>query len=58
MIYPDRFPFDALDPAPDHCPSCGCDLSIAVRDEDCRWPDCDCHEELGPNGLRYRWGDK
>ena len=58
VIYPDRFPFDVLDPAPDYCPGCSCNMAEAERAEDCRNVDCACHQELGPYGLRYRWGDR
>ena len=58
MTFPERFPFDVLDPDPNFCPVCNCDLREGAAGEDCKIPECTCHWELGPNGLRYRWGDK
>lgn len=61
MIFPDRFPFsvDVLDPDPEQCGNCSCSLSEAEVQIDCRYGgDCDCHQELGPKGMRYRWGDR
>lgn len=65
MIYPDRFPFDVLDPAPDYCAGCGCDLRRpdGRPEAECHYPAaCDCHEEWRaetPELLkREMWGDK
>ena len=65
VIYPDRFPFDALDPAPDYCAACSCSLSRpdGKPQSECRYPaDCDCHEEWRQDTdellKREMWGDR
>lgn len=54
VIWPERFPFDILDPQPDLCPGCGCPLADPDRKEDCQQPQCTCHELLN----REEWGDR
>lgn len=60
-MFPDRFPFDVLDPAPDHCPTCRCAVDGPVESF-CEFPDCSCHalwlEETPELEKRALWGDK
>lgn len=62
MIFPDRFPFDVLDPDPAHCLNCSCALADGEVLPDCRNVVCDCHTEwlaqTPENELRALWGDK
>lgn len=65
MIFPDRFPFDVLDPQPVYCSGCGCDLNRpdGRPETECRYPAaCECHElwreTTDDLEKRRMWGDR
>lgn len=65
MIFPNRFPFDVLDPSPAFCAGCGCDLDRpdGQPQESCHYPaECECHEmwraDTDELEKRALWGDR